>query len=215
MKKNFIIAKIKKVILASVIIIVITIFIVLGLKAFIERETKILLYNDIANVPPTETVIVLGASVFSDGKLSGILQDRTNTAYDLFHQGKVKNFLVSGDHKTDDYNEVNAMANYLMEKGVPADKIKLDHAGFDTYDSMYRSKAVFGIKDAIIVTQDFHLPRAVFIAKNLDLPYKGLAAKNEFFQVSHKNKRRELFANFKALYEVILKNEPTTLEERL
>lgn len=206
--------KIKKAILATVIFIVIAIFIVLGLKAFIERETKILLYNEVENVPPAETVIVLGASVFSDGKLSGILKDRTDTAYELFKQGKVKNFLVSGDHKTDDYNEVDAMANYLMKKGVPEDKIILDHAGFDTYDSMYRSQAVFGVNDAVVVTQDFHLPRAIFIAKNLDLSFKGLAAKNDTYRASNKIKRRELFANFKALYEVVLQNEPTTLQER-
>lgn len=215
MKKRIILGKIKKVILATVIFIVIAIFIVLGLKAFIERETKILLYNDIENIPPAETVIVLGASVFSDGKLSGILKDRTDTAYELFKQGKAKNFLVSGDHKTDDYNEVNAMANYLVEKGVPEEKIVLDHAGFDTYDSMYRSHAVFGIQDAIVVTQDFHLPRAIFIAKNLELPYKGLAAKSNIYQSTNSVKRRELFANFKALYEIILQNEPTTLKERL
>lgn len=207
--------QLKKAILGIVLFLVLAIFIVLGLKAYIERDTRILIYDSIATVPPAETVIVLGASVHADGKLSAILKDRVDTAFDLYQQNKVENILVSGDHKTDDYNEVNAMGNYLLKLGVPEENILLDHAGFDTYDSMYRSGAVFGIEDAIVVTQQFHLPRTIFIAKNLDLPYKGLAARSQAYETTNRIKRRELFANFKALYEVIFKNEPTTLQERL
>lgn len=207
--------QVKKVILASVLSLVIAILIVLGLKAYIERDTQHLIFEDISRVPSSETVIVLGASVHSDGKLSPILKDRVDTALELYRNKKVKRFLVTGDHSTDDYNEVNAMGNYLMERGIPENKILLDHAGLDTYDSMYRSNAVFGVEDAIVVTQKFHLPRTIFIAKGLDLPYTGFAARSNSYKTTNKIERRELLANLKALYEVLLKKEPTTLEDRL
>lgn len=207
--------QVKKVILASVLSLVIAILIVLGLKAYIERDTQHLIFEEISLVPSSETVIVLGASVHSDGKLSPILKDRVDTALELYRNKKVNRFLVTGDHSTADYNEVNAMGNYLMERGIPEDKILLDHAGLDTYDSMYRSNAVFGVEDAIVVTQKFHLPRTIFIAKGLDLPYKGFAARSHSYKTTNKIERRELLANLKALYEVLLKKEPTTLEDRL
>lgn len=206
---------IKKVILASVLSLVIAILIVLGLKAYIERDTQHLIFEEIALVPSSETVIVLGASVHSDGKLSPILKDRIDTALDLYNNKKVKRFLVTGDHSSNDYNEVNAMGNYLMKRGIPENNILLDHAGLDTYDSMYRSKAVFGVEDAIVVTQKFHLPRTIFIAKGLGLPYTGFAARSHSYKTTNKIERRELLANLKALYEVLLKKEPTTLEDRL
>lgn len=207
--------KIKKLILTTVLSLVVAILIVLGLKAYIERDTEHLIYEDISLVPPAETVIVLGASVYSDGKLSAILQDRVDTAIDLYINNKVKRFLVTGDHIDDDYNEVKAMKNYLIARGIPESRILLDHAGLDTYDSMYRSHAVFGVDDAIVVTQKFHLPRTIFIAKGLELPYTGFAARSNSYRTTNKIERRELFANFKALYELLLKKEPTTLEERL
>lgn len=207
--------QIKKVILTSVLSLIIAILFVLGLKAYIERDTQHLIFEDISLVPSSETVIVLGASVHSDGKLSPILKDRVDTALELYRNKKVKRFLVTGDHSTDDYNEVNAMGNYLMKRGIPESKILLDHAGLDTYDSMYRSNAVFGVEDAIVVTQKFHLPRTIFIAKGLDLPYKGFAARSHSYKTTNKIERRELLANLKALYEVLLKKEPTTLEDRL
>lgn len=207
--------KIKKLILATVLSLVVAILIVLGLKAYIERNTQHLIYDDISLVPPAETVIVLGASVHSDGKLSAILQDRVETAINLYRNNKVKRFLVTGDHINDDYNEVNAMKNYLIARGIPENQILLDHAGLDTYDSMYRSHAVFGVQNAIVVTQKFHLPRTIFIAKGLDLSYTGFAARSNSYRTTNKIERRELFANFKALYEVLLKKEPRTLKERL
>lgn len=207
--------QIKKVILATVLSLIIAILIALGLKAYIEKDTQHLIFEDISRVPPSETVIVLGASVHSDGKLSPILKDRVDTAIELYRNKKVKRFLLTGDHSTENYNEVNAMGNYLMKQGIPERKILLDHAGLDTYDSMYRSNAVLGVEEAIVVTQKFHLPRTIFIAKGLNLPYTGFAARSHSYKTTNKIERRELLANFKALYEVLLKKEPTTLEDRL
>lgn len=183
-----------------------------GLSSYIGNSTEAFIFEEIESIPSSETVIVLGASVFSDGKLSPILQDRVDTALELFNQNKVQQFLLSGDHRTDDYNEVDAMNNYLLQKNVPQNKIILDHAGYDTYDSMFRSKEVFNITNAIVVTQGFHLPRTIFIARNLDLDFIGYAAKPGTYKTTKQLMSREKLANFKALWEVVFKQQPTTLE---
>lgn len=207
--------RLKKVILFSVIGLVLMIFVVLGVEAIFKRQTAGLIYRNISNLPPAKTVIVLGASVHADGKLSPILQDRVDTAIKLYKSGKVENFLVTGDHRSDDYNEVAAMVNYLEENGIEKSLITADHAGLDTYDSMYRAGKLFDIESATVVTQAFHLPRTIFIASNLDLDYRGFAADQRAYQTEYRLKQREKLANLKALWEVLLKKEPRTLEARL
>jgi len=205
----------KKLILAFALFVILSILIIFGLEAYIQKETSYLIYSEITEIPSAKTGIILGASVHSDGKLSPILEDRVETAYQLYKQNKIENFLVSGDHRTDDYDEVNAIKNYLLKKGVPPEDITLDHAGFDTYDSMFRAKAVFAIDDAIVITQKFHLPRSLYIARNLDAKYKGFEAAPMAYTSSETIKRREQLANFKAIWEIITRQEPTTLERRL
>ncbi len=207
--------RIKKIILAFVLILVLVILLVLGVEAYIRQETAGMITNKIEKVEPVSTIIVLGASVHSDGQLSPILKDRVDAALDLFRSGKAGEILVSGDHRRDDYNEVSAMQNYLLKKGVPSNRILLDHAGIDTYDSMYRAKAVFGIKDAVVVTQKFHLPRAIFIAENLGLHYTGFAASSREYEPDNRILRREKLANIKALWELALHKGPATLKRRL
>ncbi|MDT0650288.1 SanA/YdcF family protein [Autumnicola edwardsiae] len=204
---------IKKSILTLVILVVLASLIVLGLESFLKQNTAENIYSDVGKVPPATTVIVLGASVHSSGKLSPILEDRMITAIELFQKNKVEQFLVSGDHKTDDYDEVNAMKNYLLSHGIPENLILQDHAGFDTYDSMYRANKIFNIRNAIVVTQKFHLPRTIFIAKNLGLDYKGFAANARSYETSTRLMRREKLANFKALWEVLTDGKPATLKQ--
>lgn len=204
--------KFKKFSIFILLILVVGLMVIWGLSAYIGNSTKAYIYEEIETIASSKTVIVLGASVFSDGKLSPILKDRVDAALELFNQNKVQQFLLSGDHKTDDYNEVDAMNNYLLKKNVPQSKIILDHAGYDTYDSMYRSKAVFNITEAIVVTQGFHLPRTIFIARNLDLDYRGYTAKPGVYKTSKQLISREKIANFKALWEVVFQLQPATLE---
>ena len=205
----------RKLILAFAIFVIIGILIIFGLEAYIQKETSNLIYSEITELPSAKTGIILGASVHADGKLSPILQDRVETAYQLYLQNKIENFLISGDHRTDDYDEVNAIKNYLLKKGVPSRDIILDHSGFDTYDSMFRAKAVFEIEDAIVITQKFHLPRSLYIAKNLDASYRGFEAAPVAYTSSETIKRREQLANFKAIWELITNQKPTTLEYRI
>ncbi|MFO8145834.1 MAG: SanA/YdcF family protein [Bacteroidota bacterium] len=202
----------KKILIFIPIFLLLGLGLIWGLHHYIRNSTRALIYDEIEMLPNSSTIIVLGASVFSDGKLSPILKDRVDSGFELFQKNKAKQFLLSGDHKTDDYNEVDAMSNYLIEKGVPKDKIILDHAGYDTYDSMYRSKAVFNISDAIVVTQEFHLPRTLFVAKNLDLNHIGYIAKTRAYTPSNQLLIREKLANLKAVWEIIIDQGPTTLK---
>src|SRR5690606_32793831 len=133
---------------------------------------------------------------------------RVDTGLYLYKSGKAKRFLLSGDNRSSDYDEVNAMRNYLLERDVPEEHIFIDPAGIDTYDSMYRSRAVFKVYDAIVVTQEFHLPRTIFIAKNLGLNYYGYPAVSRKYQTESSLRRREKLANFKALYEVFSQQVP-------
>jgi len=112
---------------------------------------------------------VLGAQVYSDGTPSPVLRDRLDYALVLYNSGKANKILVSGDHGTKGYDEVNVMKAYLMEKGVPREDIFMDHAGFDTYDSMHRAKSVFCVESLLISTQDFHIKRAIYIGRRLGI----------------------------------------------
>lgn len=195
-----------------------TLFVVLiiwGLHSYIKQSTKEEIYSEVSNIPSSSTAIVLGASVHSNGKLSPILQDRVDTALNLYQQGKVKSFLLSGDHRTDNYNEVAAMKNYLLSRDVPQSRIQTDPGGLDTYESMYRARELFDIKNAIVVTQKFHLPRAIYIAKNLGMDYKGFEANANEYHTESGLIRREKLANIKALLELILKPRPAQNPEGL
>ncbi|MAM19094.1 MAG: ElyC/SanA/YdcF family protein [Christiangramia sp.] len=207
--------RLKKLIIFLVIGLVMVIFAVLGLESIFLKETSSSIFRDFNEVPSKTTVIILGASVHANGDLSPILKDRVDTAIKLYKRGKVKNFLVTGDHRSEDYNEVSAMVNYLQENGIPKALIKTDHAGLDTYDSMYRAGKLFQVNDAVVVTQAFHLPRALFIANHLDLNYIGFAADQRAYQTEYRLKQREKLANFKALWEIALNKKPTTLKARL
>lgn len=207
--------KIKKVILSSLILCLAGILALYGLSAYIQSNSKDFIYTDAASLPDAYTVIVLGAAVRSNGNLSVMLEDRVKSALELYRMGKVKRFLLSGDNGTKFYNEPRAMKEYLMNEGVLEDHIFLDYAGFDTYDSMYRASAVFEVKDAIVVTQEFHIPRTIYIAQKLGLNFYGYVGDKHIYQYENSNKRRELLANVKAFGELLFKNTPTYLGKKI
>jgi len=205
--------KLKKTLWFSLFCLTLLVIAIWGLHIYIIQSTNSRIYENITEVPAFHTVIILGASVHSDGKLSPILQDRVDTGLQLYRHGKAKRFLLSGDNRRSDYDEVNAMKNYLLDKNVPEEHIYIDPAGIDTYDSMYRSKAVFEVRDAIVVTQEFHLPRTMFIASNLGFNYYGYPAIAKNYQTESGLRRREKLANFKALYEILSHQVPAGIEE--
>lgn len=124
-------------------------------------------------------VLVLGAGVLPGREPTQVLQERLQTALDLFHSGQVRWFLVSGDNRSPYYNEPQAMRKWLLKQGVPANRIVADFAGRRTYDSIRRAHVIFGLRRVVIVTSDFHLPRAIFIAQSHGLETWGVAAPTE------------------------------------
>jgi len=149
-------------------------------------------------------VLVLGARVDGSENVSPVFADRLDTAVSLYKAGLVRKILVSGDHGTIFYDEVNAGKDYLLEKNVLPDDIFLDHAGFDTYDSIYRAKNVFHLDKMLVSTQDFHLSRALYIAKRLDIDAWGCRADQRYYANIKYMTRREWFASIKAWLDINL-----------
>jgi vancomycin permeability regulator SanA len=132
--------------------------------------------EEAALVTDVDCILVLGCYVHPDGEPSPLLRDRIEMGVGVYKLGAAPKLLMSGDHGQPEYNEVEAMKQYANGMGVPTEDIFMDHAGFGTYDSMYRAKAVFGAKKIIIVTQEYHLHRALYIANALGLEAYGVAA---------------------------------------
>lgn len=171
--------------------------------------------KNIDEIPSSQAVMVLGAFVYEDTP-SPVLQDRLDYALEVYQAGKAKKILVSGDHGTADYDEVNAMKNYLLKKGVPAEDIFSDHAGFNTYDSMYRARDIFEIKSLIISTQRFHITRSVYLARNLGIDAYGYPSPDKVAYHMEYLNLRESFAKGKAFLDVhILQRKPRFLGEKL
>ncbi len=128
------------------------------------------------NAPPERVAIVFGAGLWADGSPTPILQDRVATAARLYFQGRAEKLLFSGDNRFIYYNEPEAMRRYAVKLGVPNEAIVLDYAGRRTYDTCYRAKAIFGVKRALLVTQKFHLARAIYTCRTLGLDVRGVPA---------------------------------------
>jgi SanA protein len=130
------------------------------------------------NAPSERLAIVFGAGLRRDGTPTPILRDRVETAADLYFSGKVEKILMSGDNRFEYYNEPESMRQYALSLGVPDTAIALDYAGRRTYDTCYRARAIFGAREALLVTQNFHLPRAIFLCNTLGLKSYGIEANN-------------------------------------
>jgi vancomycin permeability regulator SanA len=157
-----------------------------------------------ADVPPQRVAIVFGAGLGRDGSPTPVLFDRVATAAQLFFSGRVEKILMSGDNRFVEYNEPWAMRTAALELGVPEEAIVLDYAGRRTYDTCYRAKAIFGLDGAILVTQAFHLPRAIYLCNQLGLPSVGVEADQRIYRRSSMLiwTTRETFATLSALWDV-------------
>lgn len=193
--------------------IVLLVCVVATVNIVIRNATKAYVFNVIAETPMAEVALIPGAAIFPDGNLSSIFIDRADTAIDLYRAGKVSKILVSGDNSTVIHNEVNPVRRYLISKGIPDADIFLDHAGFDTYSSMYRARHIFGVSSMLVATQSFHLPRAIFIARMIGI--KAFGANADVGNILFRNYVREVFASEKALIDLIVKRKPKFLGDAI
>lgn len=164
------------------------------------------LYADAYSAPPAEAVAILGASVV-DGAPSAALAARADTAIEIYRAGKARKILITGDTGDRYYDEVGAVLTYLTERGIPQKDIYLDRAGFDTYSSIYRARYIFGARTLLIATQDFHLPRAVFLARAMGIDASGVVANGG----SDWDYVREIPATIKAILDLIVRRQPRYL----
>ncbi len=193
---------------------------VLGLSAVfaVGAANGVVLFGGIrpAHVAtPADCALVLGAGLSPDGTPSPVLHDRLEEALTLWRAGRVRTLLVSGDHRTNEYDEPNAMRAWLEERGVPASAIFLDHAGVDTYSSVWRAKHVFGATRIIVVTQRFHLPRAVWMARSLGLEAEGAPADRRLYRGAVWFEAREIVSRTKAFVDVKIARQPRHVGPRI
>jgi SanA protein len=174
-------------------------------------EDRIFTLEEIGDFEP-DCILVLGAGVWGD-RPSPMLEDRLLTGIAFYEKGLSDRLLVSGDHGKDHYDEVNVMKRYAVERGVPSSHIFMDHAGFSTYDSLYRAREVFLVKKVAIVTQKYHLYRALYIAKGLGLEAVGVSSDLRPYAGQEFRDLREILARVKDFLYVILKPLPTQLGE--
>lgn len=158
-----------------------------------------------------DCILVLGAGLKSDGTPNYMLADRLDTGIALYHAGAAPKLLLSGDHGKKYYDEVNAMKKYALDRDVPEKDIFLDYAGFSTYDSMYRAKAIFQVNRVIVVTQKYHQHRALYLAEKLGYEAYGVCSDQRIYAGQEKRDSREFLARNKDFFKMLVKPEPTYL----
>lgn len=210
--------KFKRLLSASLILCFLLIQIPILINAYMfEFSNKYIISVDEASSDTYDCVLVLGAGVWGNSP-SHMLEERLNRGVEVYNTGCTDRILMSGDHGREEYDEVNVMKNFAIETGVEANTVFMDHAGFSTYESMYRARDIFGVKKVVIVTQKYHLYRAVYNARKLGLDAYGVAADGQYnydIFVRTYNNSREALARCKDFVWCIFKPEPTYLGEAI
>ena len=182
-----------------------------GVKAV--GKSRLLTVDEAAKLGGVDCIIVLGCQVRADGSLSDMLHDRLARGVEVYHVGASGKLLMSGDHGRTNYDEVGAMKRFAVENEVPSEDVFMDHAGFSTYETIYRAKEIFQAKKVVIVTQEYHLYRAIYIAEQLGLDAYGVSADLRSYRGQVKRDLREVLARCKDFGMCIFKPEPTYLGE--
>lgn len=206
----------KKIIINTIIILFIVILIIFGINLFVVLTTKNKIINKEQAKEKTDIdcILILGAGIWGD-KPSPMLEDRLNQGIELYKKGIAPKIIMSGDHGRKEYDEVNIMKSYAIEKGVSSEDIFMDHAGFSSYESMYRAKEIFQADKIIIVTQKYHLYRALYIAKSLKMEAYGVPSNPRKYAGQFIREIREILARDKDFVKCIYKPLPTYLGETI
>lgn len=190
--------------------------VVFGLNAYVRgySSTKILSVEEASEIEGVDCVLVLGCGVKDDGP-THMLEDRLLKALEVYDTGVTAKLLMTGDHGRENYDEVNVMKKFASDRGVAESDIFMDHAGFSTYDSMYRADYIFGCKKIIIVTQEYHLYRALYIANKLGIEAYGVNSDQRTYGKYLYREVREILARDKDLFKCIFRSEPMYLGEKI
>ncbi len=190
--------------------------VVLGLDAGVRLSTKNrILAPDAAELQGADCILVLGCGVWADGQPSHMLEDRLKRSVEIYELGAAPKLLMSGDHGRVDYNEVQVMKNYAIAAGIPSENVFMDHAGFSTYESLYRARDIFCARKVIIVSQGYHLYRALYIARALGLEAYGVSADYRNYSGQIMREIREILARCKDVVTSVFMPEPTYLGEQI
>lgn len=204
----------KKILIILSILNILGICLIFGINAYVKKSVNENII-EISNIKENyDAILVLGAGL-KNGKPSPVLKDRLDTAYEAYIKGASSKIIVSGDHGRKNYDEVNVMKDYLISKGVPSDNIFMDHAGFSTYDTIYRAKEIFLCDKVLIITQEFHIFRSLYIAKKLDLEAEGVSATLRHYSEETKFELREILARDKDFVKTIFKPKPKYLGDTI
>ena len=190
---------------------------VFSVNALVKHRVKdnILTPEQAAELSGVDCILVLGCKVHDDGTPSAMLRDRLLQSIHLYQLGASPKLLMSGDHGQHRYDEVNAMKQFALDAGVPSQDIFMDHAGFSTYESVYRAKEIFGVDKILIVTQEYHLYRALYIAQQFDIEAYGVASDLDTYSGQFQRDVREVLARCKDFGMCILKPKPTYLGDAI
>lgn len=208
--------KLLKIIKYVFILFLICFIFVFSLNFYVKFTTKKQILNEqsVTTLQDVEAILVLGAGIWQD-KPSHMLEDRLLEAISLYEQKVAPKIIMSGDHGRKEYDEVNLMKEFAIQRGVPSEDIFMDHAGFSSYDSLYRSKEIFGVKKVIIVTQKYHLYRSLYIANQIGIEAYGISANPREYAGQMKREFREILARNKDFFKCIIKPNPTYLGEAI
>ena len=189
---------------------------VFGLSSHVKNHTadKILTAEEAAE-QVADCILVLGCGVREDGTPSLMLRDRLETGIALYEAGAAPKLLMSGDHGRKEYDEVNLMKKYAVERDIPSADIFMDHAGFSTYESMYRAKDIFCAEKVIVVSQRYHLPRALYVAEKLGLEAYGVPAQEVEYRGQAYREFRETLARAKDFCTAVVQPLPKYLGEEI
>ena len=206
----------KNILKFGIIVIVVLIVLVFGINFYVVASTKkqIIKENEYSKLLDMDCIVILGAGIWGD-KPSPMLEDRLLEGIKLYHNKVSDKIIVSGDHGRKEYDEVNIMKDYLIEKGIPSENIFMDHAGFSTYESIYRAKEIFQAKKIVIVTQKYHLYRALYIANRLGIEAYGVGSDPRQYVGATNREIREILARDKDFIKCIFKPKPTYLGDTI
>lgn len=201
---------------AIISLIILAILLTIFINIYVKSSTEDMIISAEESLEKdADCILVLGAGVRRDGSPSPMLEDRILTGIDLYNKGVSDRLIMSGDHSTKGYDEVNTMKRYAVEKGIPSEHIFMDHAGISTYDSIYRAKEIFQADKIIIVTQQYHLYRAIYTARALGIEAYGVSADIRVYAGQDLREIREKAARVKDFFMAIFKPNPKFLGDTI